>query len=234
MFGNDWDDVLQAEMSSPYFIDLQQKIANEYDQYNIFPPKECIYEALRLTSFTATKAVILGQDPYHGAGQAHGLSFSVAQGVRIPPSLRNIYKELNSDLSVDIPNHGSLKHWAREGVLMLNTVLTVQEAQPASHEGMGWEAFTDTIIQKLNERDNRLVFILWGSHAQKKTSLIDMDKHKVIQSSHPSPLAAYRGFLGSKPFSQTNAYLESMGREPIDWAIPQSTISSILSEKNNL
>ncbi|OAB30177.1 uracil-DNA glycosylase [Paenibacillus macquariensis subsp. defensor] len=234
MFGNDWDDVLQSEVSSPYFLELQQKIANEYEQHTIFPPKECIYEALKLTSFTATKAVILGQDPYHGAGQAHGLSFSVAKGVRIPPSLRNIYKELNADLSVDIPNQGSLKHWAREGVLMLNTVLTVREALPASHEGLGWEAFTDTIIQKLNERDNPLVFILWGSHAQKKTSLIDMDKHKVIQSSHPSPLAAYRGFLGSKPFSQTNAYLESIGRKPIDWAIPQSTISSILSEKNNL
>jgi len=234
MFGNDWDDVLQAEMNSPYFLELQQKIANEYEQLTIFPPKECIYEALKLTSFTATKAVILGQDPYHGAGQAHGLSFSVAQGVRIPPSLRNIYKELNADLSVDIPNQGSLKHWAREGVLMLNTVLTVREALPASHEGLGWEAFTDTIIQKLNERDNPLVFILWGSHAQKKTSLIDMDKHKVIQSSHPSPLAAYRGFLGSKPFSQTNDFLESVGRNPIDWAIPQSTISSILSEKNNL
>jgi len=236
MFGNDWDDVLQAEMSSPYFLELQQKIANEYEQHTIFPPKECIYEALKLTSFTATKAVILGQDPYHGSGQAHGLSFSVMQDVRIPPSLRNIHKELQADLLVDIPNHGSLEHWGKEGVLMLNTVLTVREALPASHEGLGWEAFTNTIIQKLNERDNPLVFILWGSHAQKKTSLIDMDKHKVIQSSHPSPLAAYRGFLGSKPFSQTNAFLESMGRKPIDWAIPHphSIISSTLSEKNNL
>ncbi|OAB33875.1 uracil-DNA glycosylase [Paenibacillus glacialis] len=220
MFGNDWDEVLKDEMSRPYFLELQQRIINEYEQYTIFPPKECVYEALKLTSYTATKAVILGQDPYHGSGQAHGLSFSVMPDVRIPPSLRNIHKELQADLLVDIPNHGSLEHWGKEGVLMLNTVLTVQEAQPASHEGLGWEQFTDTIIQKLNERDNPLVFILWGSHAQKKTSLIDMSKHKVVQSSHPSPLAAYRGFLGSKPFSQTNAYLESTGVQPINWTIP--------------
>ncbi len=220
MFGNDWDEQLQAEMSKPYFLALQQKIANEYEHHTIFPPKECVYEALKLTSYTATKAVILGQDPYHGAGQAHGLSFSVMPDVRIPPSLRNIHKELKEDLLVDIPNHGSLEHWGNEGVLMLNTVLTVRETLPASHEGLGWEQFTDSIIQKLNERDNPLVFILWGSHAQKKTSLIDMTKHKVVQSSHPSPLAAYRGFLGSKPFSQTNAFLESTGSNPIDWAIP--------------
>ncbi|OAB46594.1 uracil-DNA glycosylase [Paenibacillus antarcticus] len=234
MFGNDWDEQLHNEMSKPYFLELQQRVDHEYEQHSIFPPKEYIYKALQLTSFTETKAVILGQDPYHGSGQAEGLSFSVAQGVRIPPSLRSIYKELNEDLSIDIPNHGSLEHWARQGVLMLNTVLTVREALPASHEGLGWEAFTNTIIQKLNERDNPLVFILWGSHAQKKTSLIDMDKHKVIQSSHPSPLAAYRGFLGSKPFSQTNAFLKSIGRKPIDWTIPHSIISSTLSEKNSL
>ncbi|WP_438351827.1 uracil-DNA glycosylase [Paenibacillus sp. FA6] len=220
MFGNDWDEQLQAEMVKPYFIELQQKITDEYAHKTILPPKEYLYEALKLTSYSTTKAVILGQDPYHGVGQAHGLSFSVVPGVRIPPSLRNIYKELGTDLSVEAPNHGSLEHWAKEGVLMLNTVLTVQEGQPASHQAMGWENFTDTIIQKLNERDHPLVFILWGSHAQKKTSLIDMSKHKVIQSSHPSPLAAYRGFFGSKPFSQTNDFLEYVGAGPINWSIP--------------
>lgn len=220
MFGNDWDEQLQAEMNKPYFLELQQKVANEYEQHTVFPPRERVYEALKLTSFTATKAVILGQDPYHGAQQAHGLSFSVTPDVRIPPSLRNIHKELKADLQLDIPNHGSLEHWSKEGVLMLNTVLTVQDGLPASHQGLGWEKFTDAIIQKLNEHGNQLVFILWGSHAQKKTALIDTCKHKVVQSSHPSPLAAYRGFFGSKPFSQTNAFLEETGTEPIDWSIP--------------
>jgi uracil-DNA glycosylase len=220
MFGNDWDEQLQAEMIKPYFIELQRKINDQYEHHMILPPQGNLYEALKITSYNATKAVILGQDPYHGVGQAHGLSFSVMPGVKIPPSLRNIHKELETDLSVEIPKHGSLEHWAKEGVLMMNTVLTVQEGQPASHQGIGWENFTDAVIQKLNERNNPLVFILWGSHAQKKTSLIDMSKHKVIQSSHPSPLAAYRGFFGSKPFSQSNAFLESVGTEPIDWAIP--------------
>ena len=220
MFGNDWDEQLQAEMVKPYFIELQQKITDEYAQQTILPPKEYLYEALKLTSYSNTKAVILGQDPYHGVGQAHGLSFSVMPGVRIPPSLRNIYKELEADLTVEAPKHGFLEHWAKEGVLMLNTVMTVREGQPASHQGIGWENFTDAVIQKLNERDHPLVFILWGSHAQKKTSLIDMSKHKVIQSSHPSPLAAYRGFFGSKPFSQTNSFLEYVGAGPINWSIP--------------
>lgn len=220
MFGNDWDEQLQDEIGKPYFLELQQKIANEYEHHSVFPPRECVYEALKLTSFGATKAVILGQDPYHGAGQAHGLSFSVMPDVRIPPSLRNIYKELNVDLDLDIPNHGYLEHWAKEGVLMLNAVLTVQEGMPASHQGLGWEVFTDAIIHKLNERDNPIVFILWGSHAQKKKAFIDTSKHHIVQSSHPSPLAAHRGFLGSKPFSQTNTLLESSGAVPIDWAIP--------------
>lgn len=220
MFGNDWDEQLQDEIGKSYFLELQQKVAHEYENHTVFPPRECVYEALKLTSFGATKAVILGQDPYHGAGQAHGLSFSVMPDVRIPPSLRNIYKELNADLDLDIPNHGYLEHWAKEGVLMLNTVLTVQEGMPASHQGLGWEMFTDAIIHKLNERDNPIVFILWGSHAQKKKTFIDTSKHHIVQSSHPSPLAAHRGFLGSKPFSQTNTFLESSGVVPIDWAIP--------------
>ncbi|AOZ91645.1 uracil-DNA glycosylase [Paenibacillus crassostreae] len=221
MFGNDWDTQLQDEIRKTYFIELQQKISDQYEHHTILPPRDYLFQALKLTSYHTTKAVILGQDPYHGVGQAHGLSFSVMHGVPIPPSLRNIHKELATDLQVGPPNHGSLEDWANEGVLLLNTVLTVQEGQPASHQGMGWENFTDAIIQKLNERVQPVVFILWGSHAQKKTSLIDMSKHKVIKSSHPSPLAAYRGFFGSKPFSQSNAFLESVGVLPINWRIPK-------------
>ncbi|MHA0855883.1 uracil-DNA glycosylase [Paenibacillus sp. CMAA1364] len=220
MFGNDWDEQFQDEIVKPYFLELQARIAKEYSNKTILPPLEHVYEALKLTSYGTAKVVILGQDPYHGVGQAHGLSFSVLPGVRVPPSLRNIFKELEADLSVGIPNHGYLEHWAKEGVLLLNTVLTVEEGKPASHEGWGWEVLTDLVIRKLNERDQPLVFMLWGSHAHKKTSLIDMSKHKVIQSSHPSPLAAYRGFFGSKPFSQTNEFLMNKGVEPIDWRIP--------------
>ncbi|MNW58812.1 Uracil-DNA glycosylase [compost metagenome] len=162
----------------------------------------------------------MGQDPYHGAGQAHGLSFSVKPGVRIPPSLRNIYQELHNDTGVTVPNHGSLLHWAEEGVLMLNTVLTVREGQPNSHKGLGWETFTGAIMEKLNERTEPVVFILWGSHAQQKGANIDRSRHKIIQSPHPSPFSAHRGFLGSRPFSQANQYLESHGLKGIDWSIP--------------
>ncbi|HEY2491574.1 MAG TPA: uracil-DNA glycosylase [Paenibacillus sp.] len=220
MFGNDWDDILQDEMKEPYFINLQQTIEREYKEHTVYPPQENVHQALKLTPYQETKALILGQDPYHGAGQAHGLSFSVLPGVRIPPSLRNMYKELHTDLGIDIPNHGCLTHWGREGVLLLNTVLTVREGQPASHQGLGWELFTDAIIKKLNEREESLVFILWGSHAIKKTHLINTNIHKIVQSTHPSPLAAYRGFLGSRPFSQCNEFLESVDKTPIDWAIP--------------
>lgn len=165
--------------------------------------------------------MILGQDPYHGAGQAHGLSFSVEPGVRIPPSLRNIYAELHSDLGIEVPGHGSLLHWAEEGVLMLNAVLTVREGQPNSHKGLGWETFTDAIMEKLNERTEPMVFILWGSHAQLKGAVVDRSRHKVIQSPHPSPFSAHRGFLGSRPFSQANQYLEQHGLKGIDWSIPK-------------
>ncbi|CAM2825432.1 uracil-DNA glycosylase [Paenibacillus sediminis] len=220
MIGNDWDQILRAELGKPYFQELQNVLAAEYAQYKVYPSKENIYEALKLTSYEGTKAVILGQDPYHGPGQAHGLSFSVLPGVRIPPSLHNIYKELTADLGIPAPNHGTLTHWAKQGVLLLNTVLTVREGEANSHQGLGWELFTDAVIAALNEREQPIVFILWGSPAQKKGAFIDETKHKVIKSSHPSPLAAYRGFLGSKPFSETNAFLESRGIVPIDWAIP--------------
>ncbi|MFM9280638.1 uracil-DNA glycosylase [Paenibacillus jiagnxiensis] len=220
MFGNDWDEALKEELEKAYFNDLRYKLAREYKQYEVYPPKEDLFSALKLTSYSGTKAVILGQDPYHGPGQAHGLSFSVRPGVRVPPSLQNIYKELHSDLGVSVPNHGYLVHWAEEGVLMLNNVLTVRRGQPQSHQGIGWERFTDTVVEELNQRSQPAVFILWGSHAQKKGAFIDKNKHLVIESSHPSPFAAHRGFFGSRPFSRTNAFLTEHGMQPIDWAIP--------------
>lgn len=220
LFENDWDEVLQEEIQKPYFQELRYALAAEYKQYTVYPPKELLFSALKLTPYSRTRVVILGQDPYHGAGQAHGLSFSVKPGVRIPPSLRNIYQELHNDTGTEVPNHGSLLHWAEEGVLMLNAVLTVREGQPNSHKGLGWETFTDAVMEKLNERTEPLVFILWGSHAQQKGAYIDRSRHKVIQSPHPSPFSAHRGFLGSRPFSQANQYLESHGLAGIDWSIP--------------
>lgn len=220
MFGNDWDEVLKEETDKPYFDELRHALAREYKQYTVYPPKDKLFTALKLTPYSSTRVVILGQDPYHGAGQAQGLSFSVEPGVRIPPSLRNIYIELHNDLDVPVPNHGSLLHWAEEGVLMLNAVLTVREGQPNSHKGLGWETFTDAIMEKLNERTEPCVFILWGSHAQLKGAAIDRSRHLVIQSPHPSPFSAHRGFLGSRPFSQANQYLESHGLTGIDWSIP--------------
>lgn len=220
MFENDWDKQLEEEMAKPYFNDLRYALAKEYKLHTVYPSKENLFQALKLTSYEHTKVVILGQDPYHGPGQAHGLSFSVLPGVRIPPSLSNIYKELHSDLGMPIPNNGYLVPWAKQGVLLLNTVLTVREGQANSHKGLGWERFTDAVIEKLDERDKPAVFILWGSHAQKKGAFIDRSKHLVLESVHPSPLSAHRGFFGSKPFSQTNTFLKEHGMEPIDWAIP--------------
>ncbi|MEC0242950.1 uracil-DNA glycosylase [Paenibacillus dokdonensis] len=220
MFDNDWDEQLQEEVEKPYFNELRYALAKEYKLHTVYPSKENLFQALKLTSYEHTKVVILGQDPYHGPGQAHGLSFSVLPGVRIPPSLSNIYKELHSDLGVPIPNNGYLVPWAKQGVLLLNTVLTVRDGQANSHKGLGWERFTDAVIEKLNERDQPVVFILWGSHAQKKGAFIDRNKHLVLESVHPSPLSVHRGFYGSKPFSKTNAFLESHGMKPIDWSIP--------------
>lgn len=220
MFGNDWDEVLKDEIRQPYFEELMQRVGEEYRTHTVYPPEPLLFQALKLTPFAAVKAVILGQDPYHGPGQAHGLSFSVLPGVRIPPSLRNMYKELASDLGAAAPDHGYLIHWAEQGVLLLNTVLTVQEGKAASHQKLGWQRFTDAVIRAVGGREQPAVFILWGAHAQKKEALIDADRHAVLKSVHPSPLSARGGFFGSKPFSRTNDYLNSHGIQPINWEIP--------------
>jgi len=219
IFRNDWADVLQDELQKPYYLELRQFLAQEYRTATIYPDMYDIFNALHYTSLQSTRVVILGQDPYHGPGQAHGLSFSVKPGVSIPPSLHNIYQELHDDLGCVIPKHGSLIHWAEQGVLLLNAVLTVRRGQAASHQNQGWETFTDRVIQAVNERETPAVFILWGSHAQRKGVAIDRSKHHVITSPHPSPFSAHKGFMGSKPFSNTNQFLESQGMEPIDWCI---------------
>ncbi|MFC5452999.1 uracil-DNA glycosylase [Paenibacillus aestuarii] len=220
MFTNDWSACLEPEMQKPYFIKLSQFLDDEYHSRTIFPEKQLVFQALHTTSLADTKVVILGQDPYHGRGQAHGLSFSVQPGIAIPPSLQNMYKELQADLGCPVPNHGYLTKWAEQGVLLLNTVLTVREAEANSHKNKGWESFTDAVIQTLNEREKPVVFILWGGHAQAKTKMIDTVKHKIIASPHPSPLSAYRGFFGSKPYSKANQYLRELGSPEIDWQIP--------------
>jgi uracil-DNA glycosylase len=219
---NDWLTVLAGEFQAPYYKELEQFLQEEYAQHTIYPPVDEVFRALEWTSFADTKVVILGQDPYHGSGQAHGLSFSVKPGIAIPPSLRNMYKELASDLDCIVPDHGYLKAWAEQGVLLLNTVLTVREALPNSHKGMGWERFTDQIIQALSTREKPVIFLLWGSHAQAKRSLIDTTRHVIITSAHPSPLSAYRGFFGSKPFSNINSVLNRLEMTEIDWQIPIS------------
>ncbi|MFI2857535.1 uracil-DNA glycosylase [Paenibacillus sp. JSM ZJ436] len=221
MFNNDWDEQLKDEISKPYFQELRMKLAVEYKEHTVYPPKEDIFRALKETACREARVVILGQDPYHGAGQAEGLSFSVSAGIRIPPSLHNIYKELNQDLGVPAPHHGSLMHWAKQGVVLLNAVLTVREGQPNSHKGLGWETFTDAVFHKLNERQEPLVFMLWGSYAQKKGSFIDRTRHLVLESTHPSPLAAHKGFLGSRPFTKANAFLKEHDMEIVDWKLPE-------------
>ncbi|WP_142426757.1 uracil-DNA glycosylase [Enterococcus durans] len=219
---NSWQDVLADEFEKSYYHSLRDFLKKEYKTQKIHPDMYHIFEALELTPYEKVKVVILGQDPYHGANQAHGLSFSVQPGVRIPPSLNNIYKELQSDLGIKPVNHGNLVSWAKQGVLLLNTVLTVREGQAYSHRGQGWERLTDTIIEKLNEREQPVVFILWGKPAQEKMKMIDRSKHIILTSSHPSPLSAHRGFLGSKPFSKTNDALLALGEQPIDWQLPET------------
>ena len=215
----DWYEALKGEFSKPYYRKLFETVNEEYRTKLIFPPAQDIFNAFHLTPLKDVKVVILGQDPYHNNGQAHGLSFSVQKGVDIPPSLVNIYKELHDDLGCTIPNHGCLTKWAEQGVLMLNTVLTVRAHQANSHRGIGWEEFTDAAILVLNSQDRPIVFILWGAPAQRKKRMLTNPKHLILEAPHPSPLAAYRGFFGSKPFSQTNAFLEKNGIEPIDWQI---------------
>lgn len=219
MIQNDWLAPLKPEFSKPYYAELFTFVKNEYATRQIFPPADDIFNAFHLTPLHEVKVVILGQDPYHNDGQAHGLCFSVKQEVEIPPSLVNIYQELHTDLGCYIPNNGCLTKWARQGVLMLNTVLTVRAHQANSHRGMGWEQFTDAAIRILNEQDRPIVFILWGAPAGKKAQMLNNPKHLILKAPHPSPLSAYRGFFGSRPFSQTNDFLIKNGLEPIDWQI---------------
>lgn len=214
-----WKSVLKNEFANEYMQKLRDFLIEEKKTKIIYPPSSDIFAAFNSTPFDRVKVVILGQDPYHGPNQAHGLCFSVQHGVRPPPSLVNIYKELNSDLHITPPKHGYLQAWAEQGVLLLNAVLTVEKNKAASHQNKGWELFTDAAIRELNEKRKNLVFILWGSYAQQKGKFIDRDKHFVIESTHPSPFSAHRGFLGSKPFSKTNEYLKSKGLEPIHWEL---------------
>lgn len=216
---NDWLEPLKPEFSKPYYKKLYQTVNEEYRTHQIFPPADDIFNAFALTPLHEVKVVILGQDPYHGEGQAHGLCFSVKPDVEIPPSLVNIYKELQDDCGCEIPNNGYLTKWAKQGVLLLNTVLTVRAHQANSHRGIGWEEFTDAAIRVLNEQDRPMVFILWGRPAQMKKSMLTNPNHLIIESSHPSPLSAYRGFFGSRPFSRTNKYLKEHGLKEIDWQI---------------
>lgn len=218
-FKNEWDTLLKDEFQKDYYLKLRKFLVSEYEKKTIFPDKYDIFNALHYTSYSDVKVVILGQDPYHGPNQAHGLSFSVKPGVKIPPSLLNMYKELKDDLGCYIPNNGYLKKWADQGVLLLNTSLTVVASEANSHKSIGWEIFTDKIISLLNERKDPIVFILWGNNAISKEKLITNDWHHIIKSVHPSPLSASRGFFGSKPFSKTNGFLESIGKSPIDWQI---------------
>lgn len=218
MIGNDWDDVLKVVWESEGFKSFLQVVNHEYEVKTIYPPKDYLFNALKLTSYKDTKVVIVGQDPYHGEGEAHGLSFSVQKGVRVPPSLNNIYKELYNDLGVKVSSDGDLTKWAKEGVLLLNAVLTVEKDKAASHRGLGWEALTDYIIKMLNLKNEPVVFILWGNFAKEKTKFITNPNHYIITSPHPSPFSAYSGFFGSRPFSKTNEFLKSKGMTPIDWS----------------
>ena len=219
MIGNDWDIYLEKEYEKDYFKELIFFINDEYKNKTIYPKKGEIFNAFRFTSYKDTKVVILGQDPYHGENQAEGLSFSVKNCVRKPPSLQNIFKELNDDLNIPFPTNNSLIPWAREGVLLLNTVLTVESKKPASHKSKGWETFTDEVIKILNQKDTPIVFILWGSFAKSKKELITNKIHYVVESAHPSPYSARNGFFGSKPFSKTNNFLKSKGLKEIDWRV---------------
>ncbi|MGB0175757.1 MAG: uracil-DNA glycosylase [Owenweeksia sp.] len=214
-----WLYTLQEEFNKEYFSALKSFLVDEKSKYRIYPPGPLIFSAYDHTPFDQVKVVIIGQDPYHGPGQANGLSFSVSDGVSVPPSLKNIYKELLDDTGASIPNSGNLEKWAERGVLLLNAVLSVRERQPGSHRNQGWETFTDATIKALSEKRENLVFILWGKFAQSKKELIDQDKHYIIESPHPSPYSANSGFFGSRPFSKTNSYLKSVGKDPIDWQL---------------
>ena len=218
MMRTDWNPHLHTEFDKPYWHDLQSFVASERKQHAVYPAHDDVFAAFRHTAFADTKVVILGQDPYHGPRQAHGLCFSVQRGVATPPSLANIFKELHADVGLPIPSHGNLAGWAQRGVLLLNTTLTVRAAQAGSHQGKGWETFTDEVIRVANSKPF-VVFVLWGAQARKKKSLIDLSRHAVVESAHPSPLSAHQGFMGSRPFSQINAALRAGGLCDIDWAL---------------
>jgi uracil-DNA glycosylase len=219
MTTTDWNPILRGEFDKPYWTDLQQFVAAERACATVFPPHDEVFSALHLTPYATTRVLILGQDPYHGPGQAHGLCFSVRHGVRVPPSLVNIHTELHADLGIAPPDHGNLEAWARQGVLLLNTTLTVRSGRAGSHQGKGWETFTDEVIRAVDARSDHVVFILWGGHARKKKALIDRARHTIVESAHPSPLSANNGFFGSRPFSRTNEALVAHGQEPIDWSL---------------
>ena len=215
----DWNPILRAELDAPYWAELQAFVAQERREHVVYPPADEVFAALHLTPYAATRVLILGQDPYHGPGQAHGLCFSVRRGVRRPPSLDNIFKELADDVGCAPPGHGNLEAWARQGVLLLNSVLTVRAHHAGSHAAKGWERFTDRVIRVVNDKPERVVFVLWGAYARKKAALIDLSRHVVIESAHPSPLSARNGFFGSRPFSRANAALAEAGLGPIEWCI---------------
>lgn len=217
--GNDWDERLAGEFDKDYYQKLRQFLIGEYRQYTVYPDMHDLFNALKYTSFGDTRVVILGQDPYHGPGQAHGLCFSVKQGVVPPPSLQNIFKELQADVGIPQPPHGELTCWAKEGVLLLNTVLSVRAHQPNSHKGQGWEILTDRIITELNRKQTTVVFLLWGANARSKKKLITNPRHVILETVHPSPLSAYNGFFGCKHFSKANAILTESGQTPIDWTV---------------
>lgn len=217
--GNEWDVLLKGEFEKPYYLQLREFLKAEYNTYTVYPGMYDIFNALKLTSYEDVKAVILGQDPYHEPGQAHGLAFSVKEGTALPPSLKNIYKELNTDLGIPVSEKGDLTKWAEQGVLLLNTALTVRRGQANSHRGKGWEIFTDRIIEVMNEREKPVVFILWGANARAKTALITNPIHKILTCAHPSPLSAHNGFFGCRHFSKCNEFLKQNGIEEIDWRL---------------
>jgi len=217
--GNSWDEILKDEFEKDYYKKLREFLKNEYTHYKIYPNMNNIFDSLKYASYEDIKVVIIGQDPYHEEGQAHGLSFSVQPKVAIPPSLQNIYKELHDDLGLYIPNNGYLVKWAKQGVLLLNNVLTVRARQANSHKDCGWEIFTDSVVKKLNQREEPVIFIFWGSCAKSKEALVDSKKHYILKAVHPSPLSAYRGFFGCKHFSKSNEILTKLGKTPIDWQI---------------
>lgn len=215
----DWNPLLRDQFAEPYWDALMRFVADERAAHDVYPPHEDVFAALHITSYASTRVVILGQDPYHGPGQAHGLCFSVRHGVRVPPSLTNIHRELRDDLGFAPPDHGNLERWAQSGVLMLNTTLTVRAHAAGSHQGHGWERFTDRVIEVVEAKPHPIVFILWGASARRKRSMIDTNRHTVIESAHPSPLSAHNGFFGSRPFSRANAALEAAGLAPVDWRL---------------